>query len=128
VVEKNYLPADPADRAQVRAAVTRFAERAWRRAAAGKSTNLLELLDGEIKAGETVRAALRSTMVAVLCSKDFLHLVRVAPERQGNRLTLSSWPAPFLPLGARCRTTRSSPPRAMVRSCAARCSKRSFTG
>src|SRR5262249_54547901 len=82
---KKYLPVDPSDRAQVRAAVTGFAERAYRRAVEPREVDsLLELLDDEIKAGEAFPAAFKSTMVAVLCSKDFLHLVEGSPDRPAN--------------------------------------------
>ena len=86
--EGNYVPADTGDRAQVSAAVSRFAERAFRRPVEPHEVErLMKIYEGEVAAGEKPRAALKTTMVSALCAKDFLHLVEGAPERTANRLT-----------------------------------------
>jgi hypothetical protein len=109
--EKHYLPGDFTDRAQVAAALTRFAERAFRRPPTGAEVErLMKIYESERAAeekfalaqaavkpaakrggpmptgGNKPLAALKTAMMAVLCSKDFLHLVEGAPDRADGRL------------------------------------------
>jgi hypothetical protein len=111
VAEKIFVPADFADRAQVSAALSRFAERAFRRPPRGDELErLMKIFDREVAAAEkfdaeratlkppakrgspgpsgtaNASAAFKTAMASVLCAKDFLYLVEGAPERKDGRL------------------------------------------
>jgi hypothetical protein len=59
---------------QVRAGLTKFAERAFRRPLAdGEIDNYMGLVESEIAAGADFFAAVKTAMLAVLCSKDFYY-------------------------------------------------------
>lgn len=88
--EQNYLPADPQDPAQLRAALRRFAERAFRRPVAeAEVERYAKLIDHEVQSGEPFLAAMKTGLLAILCSKDFIYLVEGAADRPGQQL--SDW-------------------------------------
>lgn len=71
-----------------RATLTSFAERAFRRPVrAAEVERFVRLVEAELAAGETYRPALKTGLLAVLCSKDFLYLVEGSPDRADGRLT-----------------------------------------
>lgn len=71
-----YMPGEDATIDQARECVTRFCEDAFRRpVTASEVDRYMAIVDSEIKAGSKVPAAVKSAMLAVLCSKDFLFLV-----------------------------------------------------
>ena len=75
------------DAAHVRDIVTRFAERAFRRPAQpGEVERLAGFVDAELKGGKTFENAVRSGLLAILCSKDFLYLVEGSPEHAAPKL------------------------------------------
>ncbi len=82
------VPPGSADAAQAREILQRFAERAFRRPPQSNEVErLVGLFEAETKAGEAFVPALKSALVAVLCSKDFLFLVEGSPDRTGTVLT-----------------------------------------
>jgi hypothetical protein len=83
----DQLPTDWSDRAALSAAVTRLAERAFRRPLTPVDlARLMKVYDGEIAAGEKPLAAFKTTLVSILCSKDFLYLVEGCAERRDGKL------------------------------------------
>lgn len=85
--EREYLPRDPQDKEQIRAALTRFTERAFRRPLKdGEVDRFTKLVDSEMANGEPFLSAMKTALQAVLCSKDFLYLVEGTSERADQRL------------------------------------------
>lgn len=85
--QKEFLPKGPDDR---RASLTRFVERAYRRPARSQDVDrLVKLIDSETASGEKLENALKTAMLAVLCSKDFLYLVEGSPDR--NATEINDW-------------------------------------
>jgi len=73
---------------QPREILDRFVTRAFRRPARPAEVDrLLALVESETKKGETPGAALKTGLLAALCSKDFFYLVEGSPDRAGGRLT-----------------------------------------
>ena len=80
------LPAG-ATAAQAREVLVQFVERALRRPAkADEVERFAGLLEREMAAGETPHAALRTAMLAVLCSKDFIYIVEGSPDENTHRI------------------------------------------
>jgi mono/diheme cytochrome c family protein len=68
------------DAAHARDIITRFAERAFRRPVKPAEVDrYARLADAEVKAGKSFEEAVKSALLAVLCSKDFLYLVEGTP-------------------------------------------------
>lgn len=66
----------------------RFVTRAFRRPAKpGEVDRLAALVESEIKKGEPPAAALKTGLLAVLCSKDFFYIVEGDPARSDARVT-----------------------------------------
>jgi hypothetical protein len=83
--QREYLPKDPSG---ARECLARFAERAFRRPVQPDELDGLEqLVQSEMKHGETFPAAMKTALVAVLSSKDFLYLVEGSMETNTPRLT-----------------------------------------
>lgn len=84
---ESYLPGEAGGTDEIRAGLTKFTERAFRRPlATGEVEPYLELVEKEMAAGAERRAAIKTAMLAVLCSKNFLYLVEGSPERAEHRL------------------------------------------
>jgi mono/diheme cytochrome c family protein len=84
--QKEFLPKNPDD---LRPALTRFVERAYRRPARSQEIErLTKLIDAETASGEKLENALKTAMLAVLCSKDFLYLVEGSAE--SNRMDVAN--------------------------------------
>jgi hypothetical protein len=67
--------------------LARFATRAFRRPARPVELDrLAALVDREQKSGEALPSALRTGLLAVLCSKDFFYLVEGAADRDAGRI------------------------------------------
>ena len=80
------LPAG-ATAAQARDVLVPFVERALRRPSrADEIDRFAGLMEREIAAGESPPAALRTAMLAVLCSKDFIYLVEGSPDENTHRI------------------------------------------
>lgn len=80
---EEYLPDEPGNMDQVPAVLTRFIERAFRRPLGdGELEPYIELVQREIAAGSEFNEAVKTAMLAVLCSKDFFYLVEGSPERE----------------------------------------------
>jgi mono/diheme cytochrome c family protein len=74
--QREYMPQESGNMTQVRAALTKFCERAYRRPVRDDEVDaLVTLLEKEMKSGEKFEAAMKTAMLAVLCAKDFLYLV-----------------------------------------------------
>lgn len=75
---------------EARDVLARFATKAFRRPARpGEVDRLVALVERERKSGESPVAALKTGLLAVLCSKDFFYLVEGAPDRNDARI--SDW-------------------------------------
>ncbi len=74
--QQQYGLAPGAGPAEARQVLARFVERALRRPARpGEVEGYGQLMDRELAAGESPASALRTALLAVLCSKDFIYLV-----------------------------------------------------
>jgi hypothetical protein len=75
------------DAAQAREVVARFAERAFRRPARTDEVELFTgLAETELKAGKAFEPAVKTALLAILCSKDFLYLVEGKAEATTTQL------------------------------------------
>jgi hypothetical protein len=82
-----FWPGDLANEAEVRACLTRFAERAWRRPlAADEIDRYTAVYTHESGVGEKPRAAYLSAMAGVLASKSFCYLENGDPNSQRREL------------------------------------------
>jgi mono/diheme cytochrome c family protein len=71
-----------------REVLSRFATKAFRRPVRpAELDRLVGLVERERKSGESAAAALKTGLLAVLCSKDFFYLVEGAPDRNDARIT-----------------------------------------
>lgn len=78
------------DLADVRKALTRLATHAFRRPLRpGEIDTYMSTIEGELAAGATFRAALKTGMQSILCSKSFLFLVEGSDDAERHRL--SDW-------------------------------------
>jgi mono/diheme cytochrome c family protein len=85
--QREYLPKESGNFAQVRETLGKFAERAFRRPVPAEEVEqYAQLVEREVKNGETFEAAVRTGLLSVLCSKDFLYLVEGSAARTDNRL------------------------------------------
>ncbi len=76
------------DLAQAREIVSRFGERAFRRPLKPEETELYAgLVDAEMKGGKPFEPAVKTALLAILCSKDFVYLVEGSPETNATKLT-----------------------------------------
>jgi mono/diheme cytochrome c family protein len=75
------------DEAHARSIVARFAERAFRRPPQPAEVDrYTQFVLEELKGGKTFEGAVRSALLAILCSKNFLYLVEGSPETNTTRL------------------------------------------
>ena len=87
---EGLVPAKDGDLTEARECLKRFATRAWRRLVTDAELNLyLKIVESELAAGETFRAAYRAAMVAVLTSKNFYYLEEGSPAQR--RATVNDW-------------------------------------
>lgn len=71
----------------VRDSLTRFAERAFRRAvSAGEVDRFVKLVQSEMVSGEKFEDAMKTSLLAVMCSKDFLYVVEGSADRASPKL------------------------------------------
>ncbi len=85
-----YMAKEEGNIDQVRAGLAAMAKRAFRRPLAnGELDSYLEIVKGEIAAGEKFVDAVKSAMTAILCSKSFLFLAE--GDENANRNTLNEW-------------------------------------
>lgn len=83
VAQKEYLPSKPGDLDSLRDSLNLFVTRAYRRPAhAAEVDRLMRLVQSEMAGGEKMEAALKTAMLAVLCSKDFLYLVEGSADKK----------------------------------------------
>ncbi|MCE9562039.1 MAG: DUF1592 domain-containing protein [Planctomycetes bacterium] len=86
--QKNYMPKEKGNAAQLREMLTRFATLAFRRpATAAEVEKFAKLVESEVASGEKFEAAVKTGLVAILCSKDHLYLV----EGAADRTKLNTW-------------------------------------
>ncbi|MEK0447685.1 MAG: hypothetical protein RLZZ399_3006 [Verrucomicrobiota bacterium] len=72
----------------VQKALRHFAQRAFRRPPTDSEIQQLQgIVEKEVQGGASLRAAMRSAMVAVLCSRSFLFLEEGSPAEERQRLT-----------------------------------------
>jgi mono/diheme cytochrome c family protein len=85
-----YLPPEKGNIDQVRASLTRFAQRAFRRPLVeGEIDKYVHLVESEIAAGAEFFAAVKTGMLAILSSKDFYYIVEGSPD--ALRAALNDW-------------------------------------
>jgi hypothetical protein len=81
-------PRDLSPKGEAREVLGRFITKAFRRPARpAEIDRLITLVERERKSGESVAAALKTGLLAVLCSKDFFYIVEGTPEREAARVT-----------------------------------------
>lgn len=84
---EGLFPAEDAPQEEIRAALARFAERAWRRPATTEELVRYEtLVADEVAAGSPFRAAYKTALVGILASKNFICLVEGTPGEQRPKL------------------------------------------
>src|SRR5690606_33844794 len=84
---EGLFPAEEASPDEIRAALGRFAERAWRRPVVAEELARYEaIVAAELAIGSPFRAAYKTTLVGVLVSKNFTHLVEGTPGEQLAKL------------------------------------------
>lgn len=87
---EGLFPDKDATPEEIRTALTRFAERAWRRPlAAGEIDRYVAIVAGELAAGSPFRAAYKTGMLGILASKNFAYLAEGSPVE--NRPRLDDW-------------------------------------
>lgn len=99
--QREYWPTEKGNFDQARAGLARFAERAFRRPVGpDEADQFVQLLQREIGRGESFEAAMRTGLLAIMCSKDFLYLVEgsagenaplVTPWELASRLSYFLW-------------------------------------
>ncbi|QDU25529.1 hypothetical protein ETAA8_05980 [Anatilimnocola aggregata] len=88
--QREYLPADSNDREQVRAALAKFTTRAFRRPARPEEVDrYFQLVESEMASGEKFLPAMKTAMLAILCSKNFIYLVEGSSE--SNEIQLNDF-------------------------------------
>ncbi len=84
----NVIPEGDAERAEQRADLQRFAERAWRRPVTlDEIEPYVQLVAAEREAGESFRDAYRSALAAILVSRSFFNLEQGSPNENRRHLT-----------------------------------------
>ncbi len=87
LAQQEYAPPEKGDLSQAREILARFAGRAFRRPARAEELDrLVKLIEREMGSGEKFAAALKTAMLAVLCSKDFFYLVEGSEEENARRI------------------------------------------
>ncbi len=85
-----YVAMDGKTADQARAGLEKFAKRAFRRPPTeAEITKYLELIDSEIEAGSDFVSAVKTAMLGILCSKDFLYIVEGSTTDQSG--TINDW-------------------------------------
>jgi mono/diheme cytochrome c family protein len=85
-----YMATEQGNMDLVRAGLEAMAKRAFRRPLKeGELDTYLNIVEGEIAAGENFVDAIKSAMTAILCSKSFLFLAE--GDQNADRQTLSDW-------------------------------------
>jgi mono/diheme cytochrome c family protein len=88
LAQQRYVPKETGDLAHARAILKDFATRAFRRPVNDAELDRFTgLVDAEMKLGEKSDAALKTGMLAVMCSKDFFYLVEGSADRKSTRVT-----------------------------------------
>ncbi len=86
----DYMPEDTDDDTQVREGLSRMATRAFRRPLfEGEIEKYMQIVQSERAAGAESRSAVKTAMLAILCSKSFLFVVE--GNEKEDRHTLSDW-------------------------------------
>jgi len=85
-----YMPSGKGGASQVREGLAAMARRAFRRPLyKGELQTYVDIVESEMKAGETFTDAVKSAMTAILCSKSFLFIAE--GDEEADRLTLNNW-------------------------------------
>ncbi len=85
---EGLFPADGASPGEVRATLTRLAERAWRRpVTGGEIDRYARIVASELTSGASFRTAYKAALAGVLASKNFLYLAEGTPGEHRPRLT-----------------------------------------
>ncbi|MDR3403705.1 MAG: DUF1592 domain-containing protein [Chthoniobacter sp.] len=87
IAQQQYQPKGNGDLAEARAILKRFADRAFRRPARDAELDgLVGLVQSEMQSGEKYEDALKTGLLAILCSKDFFYLVEGSAEVNTNQI------------------------------------------
>jgi hypothetical protein len=85
--QREYMPKETGNFDQVREVLTRFVERSFRRPGTPEEIDqFAALVKNEVAAGEPFDAAMKTGLLAVICSKDFLYLVEGSHEDIGGKI------------------------------------------
>ncbi len=86
----DYMPVESGNMQQVRDGLSKLARRAFRRPLHdGEIEKYVRVVENEIAAGADFRSAVKTGMLAILCSKSFLFLVEGT--EKSDRQTLNDW-------------------------------------
>jgi mono/diheme cytochrome c family protein len=87
LAEQQCLPKKDNDPAEAREILKRFATLAFRRPATDAELDgFVKLVEEEMQSGEKYDAALKTGLVAILCSKDFFYLVEGSEQANLNKI------------------------------------------
>jgi len=87
LAQQEYAPKSDNDLGEAREILKRFANLAFRRPARdAELDHLVKLVESEMQSGERYDAALKTGLVAVLCSKNFFYLVEGSAEKATNQV------------------------------------------
>ena len=87
LAQQQYAPKSENDLGEAREILKRFASLAFRRPARdAELDHLVKLVESEMQSGEKYDAALKTGLVAVLCSKNFFYLVEGSAEKATNQV------------------------------------------
>jgi mono/diheme cytochrome c family protein len=87
IAQREYLPAQSGDLWKARELLSRFAERAFRRPVRpGEIERYAKLVESEMQSGEKFEAAMKTSLLALLCAKDFFYIVEGSPDETTTRV------------------------------------------
>ena len=87
LAQQQYAPKSENDPVETREILRRFASLAFRRPAReAELDHLMKLVESEMQSGEKYDAALKTGLVAILCSKNFFYLVEGSAEKATNQV------------------------------------------
>ena len=87
LAQQQYSVPENDVRFKAREILTQFSERAFRRPAnAAEVDRFTKLVESEIQSGEQPHAALKTALLAILCSKDFFYIVEGSVEKNASQV------------------------------------------
>jgi len=85
--QQHFIPKESGNMVQARDALARFTEKAFRRPVKDAEVDAyVKLVESEMRSGEKFEDAMKTALLAVLCSKDFYYLVEGSAETGTTKL------------------------------------------